>query len=184
MRPPLEIGRPTGTTVNNNYEYSNIIMFRKIRKYISFSQASLTGRAVTFIFYLSSFIFLATGCAEHRILITSEPAGAKVALDGQDKGITPLSVPFTFYGKREVIVEKDGYQTYKSIIPVSAPIFQVFPFDIMMLLVPYPFVDNHSFYFILEKQGKPDIKKSLERMERLKDHLEEKLKEDGTAKPR
>ncbi|MEW6026503.1 MAG: PEGA domain-containing protein [Planctomycetota bacterium] len=136
-------------------------------------------RLISFIFCLSSFIFLAEGCAEHRILITSEPAGAKVTLDGQDKGITPLSVPFTFYGKREVLLEKDGYQTYKSIIPVNPPILQVFPIDIMMFLIPYPFVDNHSFYFILEKQGKTDIKKSLERMERLKDHLEEKLKEDG-----
>jgi len=126
---------------------------------------------------------LMAGCAEHRILITSEPAGAKISLDGQDKGITPLSVPFTFYGKREVILEKDGYQTYKSIIPISPPIFQIFPFDIMMLLIPYPFVDNHSFYFILEKQGKTDIKKSLERMERLKDHLEEKLKDEGISKP-
>ncbi|HLD36828.1 MAG TPA: PEGA domain-containing protein [Planctomycetota bacterium] len=127
--------------------------------------------------------FLLIGCAEHRILITSEPAGAKVSLDGQDKGITPLSVPFTFYGKREVIIEKDGYQTYKSIIPVSAPIFQIFPLDIMMLLIPYPFVDNHSFYFIMEKQAKTDIKKPLERMERLKDHLEEKLKDEGINKP-
>lgn len=140
-------------------------------------------RLVSFIFYLSSFIFLAIGCAEHRILITSEPAGAKVSLDGQDKGITPLSVPFTFYGKREVVLEKDGFQTYKSIIPISAPILQIFPIDIMMLLIPYPFVDNHSFYFILEKQGKTDIKKSLERMERLKDHLEEKLKDEGISKP-
>lgn len=128
-------------------------------------------------------LLLLIGCAEHRILITSEPAGAKVSLDGQDKGITPLSVPFTFYGKREVVLEKDGYQTYESIIPINPPIFQVFPFDIMMLLIPYPFVDNHPFYFILEKQGKTDIKKSLERMERLKDHLEEKLKDEGINKP-
>jgi hypothetical protein len=124
-------------------------------------------------------VILLAGCAEHRILITSEPPGARVYLDGQDKGLTPASVPFTFYGYREITLEKDGYQTYKSIIPVSAPIFQIFPFDIMMLLIPYPFVDNHTFYFILEKQSKPDIKKSLERMDRLKDHLEEKLKNDG-----
>lgn len=132
---------------------------------------------------LIALVLLVAGCAEHRILITSEPTGAKVALDGQDKGITPLSVPFTFYGNREVVLEKDGYQTYKSIIPISAPILQVFPLDILMLLIPYPFVDDHTFYFILDKQGKTDIKKALERMERLKDHLEEKLKDEGASKP-
>jgi len=136
-------------------------------------------RVVIFV----SLLFFIISCAEHRILITSEPAGAKVSLDGQEKGITPLSVPFTFYGKREVVLEKDGYQTYESIVPINPPIFQVFPFDIIMLLIPYPFVDNHSFYFILEKQGKTDINKSLERMERLKDHLEEKLNDEGITNP-
>lgn len=126
-------------------------------------------------------VILISGCAEHRILITSEPSGARVYLDGQDKGLTPASVPFTFYGRRELTIEKNGYQTYKSIIPIKAPILQVFPLDIMMLLIPYPFVDNHAFYFIMEKQGKTDIKKAIERMDRLKDHLEEKLNDEGSA---
>ena len=140
-------------------------------------------RPSSLIFYLSSLIFLLTCCAEHRIIINSEPSGVAVRLDGQEKGITPISVPFTFYGSREIVLEKDGYQTYKSIIPINPPIFQVFPFDILLLFVPYPFVDNHSFYFILEKQGKTDIKKLLERMERLKEYLEEKLRNEGSSKP-
>jgi hypothetical protein len=121
-------------------------------------------------------VVLFIGCAERRIIINSEPPAASVRLDGKERGITPISVPFTFYGKREVILEKDGYETYKAIIPLPTPIFQVFPFDVLMLLVPYPFIDQHQFYFILEKQKKPDIKKSLERMERLKEYLEEILR--------
>jgi hypothetical protein len=139
---------------------------------------------VNYLFILIGlFLLLFIGCAEHRIIITSEPSGASVRLDGKEKGITPISVPFTFYGSREIVLEKDGYQTYKSIIPVNPPIFQVFPFDILLLFVPYPVVDSHSFYFILEKQGKTDIKKSLERMERLKEYLEEKLRNEGSNKP-
>ena len=139
---------------------------------------------INYLFIVVGFlILLLAGCAEHRIIINSEPPGAAVRLDGQEKGITPISVPFTFYGSREIVLEKDGYQTYKSIIPVNPPIFQVFPFDILLLFVPYPFVDNHSFYFILEKQGKTDIKKLLERMERLKEYLEEKLRNEGSSKP-
>jgi len=125
---------------------------------------------------------LVMGCAERRIIITSEPAGAAVYIDGQSRSFTPVSIPFTFYGKREVVLEKDGYQTYKSIIPVNPPVFQVFPLDLAMLLVPYPFVDIHTFFFILEKQGKTDIKKCLERMERLKEHLEEKIRSESPRK--
>lgn len=121
------------------------------------------------------------GCAERKIIITSEPPGASVTIDGRERGITPVSVPFTFYGKREVVLEKDGCQTFKSIIPITPPVFQVFPLDLLMLFVPYPFVDNHTFYFILEKQGKTDIKKCLERMERLKEHLEEKIRSDSRS---
>jgi hypothetical protein len=128
-------------------------------------------------------LLLISGCAEHRIIINSEPPGASIRLDGKEKGITPISIPFTFYGGSEVVLEKDGYQTYKAIIPINPPVFQVFPFDILLLFVPYPFVDSHSFFFILEKQGKTDIKKSLERMERLKEYLEEKLNNEGNNKP-
>ena len=125
-------------------------------------------------------IVLLFGCAERRIIITSEPSGAAVTMDGQEKGITPVSVPFSFYGNREVVLEKDGYQSLKSIIPVNPPVFQVFPLDLLMLFVPYPFVDTHSFYFIMEKQGKTDIKKCMERMDRLKEYLEEKLRNEGS----
>lgn len=139
---------------------------------------------VKYLFVVEGLLLLLLfGCAEHRIIINSEPPGASVCLDGKEKGITPISVPFTFYGNREIILEKDDYQTYKAITQVNPPIFQVFPFDILLLFVPYPFVDSHSFYFILEKQGKTDIKKSLERMERLKEYLEEKLRNEGSNKP-
>ena len=134
------------------------------------------------IYLLVIGLLLLFGCAERRIVLTSEPTGAKVYMDGQEKGITPLSVPFTFYGSREVVIEKDGYQTYKSIVPIKPPVFQIFPLDILILFVPYPIIDTHTFYFILEKQKKTDIKKCLERMARLKEHLEEKIREENSGK--
>ncbi|MDI6733166.1 MAG: PEGA domain-containing protein [Planctomycetota bacterium] len=146
--------------------------------------ATLTGRIICGLVIVGSLCLL-IGCAEHRIIITSEPPGANVSIDSKERGLTPLSVPFTFYGNREVAIEREGYQTHKSIISVKPPIFQVFPFDILMLLIPYPFIDTHTYYFILEKQkGKTDIKKALERMERLKEHLEERIKEENPTTTR
>ena len=135
------------------------------------------------LFLLACLALLTCNCTQRRIIIATEPPGAAVTVDGEDKGLTPTSFQFSFYGGREIVLEKEGYQTYKSIIPVNAPVFQIFPLDLMMLLVPYPFIDTRTFYFILEKQGKTDIKKCIERMEKLKEHLEEELRNEPHHQP-
>ena len=47
-------------------------------------------------------------------MITSEPAGALVFLNDEEKGRTPLEVPFTWYGVYDVRLEREGYQTLQT----------------------------------------------------------------------
>jgi len=40
--------------------------------------------------------------------------GARVAVDNREIGVTPVSFPFTYYGGRDFVVSKSGYQTVRA----------------------------------------------------------------------
>lgn len=50
-----------------------------------------------------------------------------VTIDRQAIGQTPVSVPFTYYGTREIQLEKDGYQTIQVRQRLRPPWYEVFP---------------------------------------------------------
>ena len=54
------------------------------------------------------------GCVERFITVTSKPAGAIVWLNDEEVGVTPVTVPFTWYGEYGVVLRKEGYQTLKT----------------------------------------------------------------------
>jgi hypothetical protein len=58
----------------------------------------------------SAVIALSSGCVTRRYLITSDPPGAIVYMDGQPLGPTPLERPFVYYGKYRFRLVKDGYE--------------------------------------------------------------------------
>jgi len=68
-----------------------------------------------------------SGCVQRRMLIRSQPEGAMVTIDRQAIGQTPVSVPFTYYGTREIQLEKDGYQTIQVRQRLRPPWYEVFP---------------------------------------------------------
>ena len=70
-----------------------------------------------------------SGCVSRRMTIRSDPPGALVELDGQRLGYTPLSVDFTYYATREIILSKVGYEPLTIQQPVPAPWYQHFPID-------------------------------------------------------
>jgi len=51
-----------------------------------------------------------TGCVQRRLIVKTQPEGAAVIVDRKPVGYSPVSVPFTYYGTREVQIEKDGYK--------------------------------------------------------------------------
>ena len=68
-----------------------------------------------------------TGCVQRRLVVRSQPEGAFVTIDNQPVGPTPLPVPFTYYGTREIQLEKDGYKTVKVRERIRPPWFEKFP---------------------------------------------------------
>jgi hypothetical protein len=60
-------------------------------------------------------------------MIRSQPEGAYVTIDKQEIGFTPVSVPFTYYGTREIQLEKDGYKTICVDQRIRPPWFERFP---------------------------------------------------------
>ena len=52
------------------------------------------------------------GCVERLISVRSDPPGAAVLLDGDPVGVTPVEVPYTWYGTRDVTVELQAKRTY------------------------------------------------------------------------
>ena len=83
----------------------------------------------------------------------SNPPGASVYLDGKEIGRTPFSTNFTHYGKREFRVVKQGYETKKELIEVSAPWYQWIGFDfISEVLLPGKLTDHKRYEFDLQPE--------------------------------
>ena len=64
---------------------------------------------------------------QRRLIVRSQPEGAFVTIDNQPIGYTPLKVPFTYYGTRDIQLEKDGFKTIKVRERVRAPWYEKVP---------------------------------------------------------
>src|SRR5205085_4017228 len=85
-----------------------------------------------------------TGCVERRMLIVSDPPGATVFVNGENVGLSPASVPFTYYGKYDITCVRDGYETTTEKQPVRRPWYEFFPMDFVAeVLYPGHVQDNH-----------------------------------------
>jgi len=85
--------------------------------------------------------------------VRSDPPGALVMVDGEEVGYTPCSIPFTYYGTREITLVKPGYETLTTMQPVPAPWYQRFPLDFFSdNLTPYKITDRHDFTYQMRAQ--------------------------------
>ena len=84
------------------------------------------------------------GCVHRKLTVHSQPEGALVSVDNQTIGYTPVSMPFTYYGTRDIRVEKDGYKTVKVKQRFLPPWYQIPPFDF--------FSDNFAFREIRDER--------------------------------
>jgi hypothetical protein len=93
-----------------------------------------------------------TGCVERTLTITSTPEGADVWVDGKNVGATPVDVPFSWYGTREIVVEKDGYETRNTKETIDPPWWQYPVLDLMTdVLIPATFTDQRTLDYTLDK---------------------------------
>jgi len=105
------------------------------------------------------------GCAERKMTVTSDPPGALVFVDGVEKGITPVTFPFNFYGGRRFVLKRDGYQTLEEIRTIQPPLHMRFPLDTITDLTPIPGRDHKHLHFELKKLEDVDKEALLKRAE-------------------
>jgi hypothetical protein len=94
----------------------------------------------------------ATGCVERRFVITSDPPGA-IVYDWKDRPLAaaPADTQFTYYGKYNFTLVKDGYETLHVEENVKAPWHSWFGIDfITENLIPFRFRDVRTFHFQLK----------------------------------
>ena len=113
---------------------------------------------------------LLCGCVERTLQIRTEPEGARVFLNGQDKGVTPATIPFDFYGTWDLQIRMEeselrGARSLKPIrekIRLSRPWHQVFPLDfISEVLWPGTIPVEHVLEYTFEEQNLDDLRDSF-----------------------
>ncbi len=106
---------------------------------------------------LLGFCALGTGCVHRRMTVESNPAGALVVVDGEEVGLTPVSLDFTYYGTRDVTLIKDGYQTKTVAAKLRTPWYQVPPLDFISdNFLPYQVTNRHRFRVDLQPRHPAD----------------------------
>lgn len=114
-------------------------------------------RRLIALFTLLPAIALAAGCGVERTLrLESDPPGALVYLNGEEVARTPAEVPLEWYGKYDVAVRLEGYETLKDERWVVAPWWQWPPIDLVAELVPLPLRDRRRLSFMLKPEGRLD----------------------------
>ncbi len=70
-----------------------------------------TSRRLAATMLLIGLPVVSLGCVRRRMTVRTSPPGAVVSVDNQLIGTTPAATSFTYYGTRELRIEKDGYRT-------------------------------------------------------------------------
>jgi hypothetical protein len=74
-------------------------------------------------------VLFSSGCMHRRLTIRSDPPGAAVQVDGEQVGFTPTAIDYTYYGTREITLQKAGYKTLSTPVKMSTPWYQIFPLE-------------------------------------------------------
>jgi hypothetical protein len=116
---------------------------------------------------------LLAGCVERRLTIHTEPPRARVILNDQEIGVSPVTVPFNWYGDYWVRISKDGYETLDTHRELKAPLHDRFPFDFFaQILYPGRIVDAYEWTFELEPKEYPTREELIESGQALHKQLE------------
>jgi hypothetical protein len=82
--------------------------------------------------------------------VESDPPGAMVIVNGVQKGRTPVTFDFLWYGDYRFILSKDGFETLKDHRKVQAPPDEWVGVDLFKtVFVPVVTHDDKAFHFTL-----------------------------------
>ncbi len=118
------------------------------------------------------FVILTSGCIERELKINTTPQGAKVALNDEEIGQSPVTVSFNWYGDYYVRLAKDGYETLNTHKMLKAPWYDHFPFDFFVgVLWPQRIVDSYEWTFELKEQKKLSREELIQKADDLKKEM-------------
>jgi len=99
-----------------------------------------------------------SGCVERRFVIETTPPGSKVYVNNRPVGFSPVDVPYTYYGKYAITLERDGYQTQLVEEKISAPWYAYPPIDfIAEHIYPFKVSDIRRLHYDLTPTVRPNI---------------------------
>ena len=114
------------------------------------------------------------GCVERKLTINTEPQGAKVILNDQEIGVSPVTVPFNWYGDYWVRISKDGYEALDTHRELKAPLHDHPPLDFFaQILYPGRIVDAYEWTFDLAAKEYPTREQLIESGDSLRSQLEQ-----------
>ena len=109
------------------------------------------------------------GCVEKRLTINTEPPGALVVLNDEEIGLSPVTVPFEWYGDYSVRITKDGYETLTTDRELKTPVSDWPPFDFVEdALWPGQVVREYTWSFDLQPYSPPDREVLLKQAEAMR----------------
>ena len=114
------------------------------------------------------------GCVERKLTVTSTPPGARVYLDDEPKGETPVTFRFNFHGHRTFTLKKVGYRVSEEVKWVRPPFWEFPGLDVIADLTPIPLEDHKEFHFRLEPVQDVATEDLLYRARALKARMEGK----------
>ncbi|WP_152052825.1 PEGA domain-containing protein [Tautonia marina] len=114
-----------------------------------------TRRAICLALFLLS--LTAVGCVERRYTIRTDPPGALVFVNGEESGISPVSVSYEYYGDRRVTIQAEGYETIQTELPIPAPWWNnAFTGFFTENLIPFTLRDEREFRFTMAPAVSPE----------------------------
>ena len=94
-------------------------------------------------------VLLLAGCVQQRIVIRSNPPGARAFLNGALVGETPVTTNFDWYTNYQIHVERAGYLPVDAREAVRSPWYMWIPIDAVSEALPWRIVDERQFAYDL-----------------------------------
>ncbi len=105
-------------------------------------------------------LMLLPACVDRRILVTSEPPGARVWINDTEVGTTPVQTAFRFYGVYDIRLEKPGFEPIHQARKADAPLYEYPGLDLATGLIPLDWKSRVEWHFtltpVLEDTLSPD----------------------------
>ena len=115
-------------------------------------------RRTSCVLFAVGIVALLPGCVERRFRVESNPPGAAVYVNNIPYGPTPVDIPFLYYGKYDITLFKDGFQTRTIKQEVSTPWYQYAPLDLLSENVwPLQITDIRPLCYDLEPYAQPNL---------------------------